>query len=335
MRWRRGAHPTIAVDHSSDLGQRDEQNLDQTSDICRRVDARTSSEGTITGMTNGMCGESLSAVITKWCQWQATTCNDSTISQRLDVIERLREHAAVGTGRDPAEVDPRHLDAEDVAAYLARPLSANSKAMYARSLASWFGWLHRTGRIAADPMVQVGRARGRIGIPNPLTLEEVERVFDGAALRLWAMMALALYAGLRAHEVAAFRGDRIRGRQVVLVGKGNKDARLPLAGELAALAPRMPGGWWFPAPRSEFRPHLAASYIGELVSDRFRSCGIPTGSIHRLRHTYGTLVHREHRDVLVTRRLLRHASVATTMIYTDVEPADLVSALEGLPSLSA
>jgi hypothetical protein len=47
------------------------------------------------------------------------------------------------------------------------------------------------------------------------------------------------------------------------------------------------------------------------------------------------LVHRKHRDLLVTRDLLRHSSVATTMIYAAVESEDMAAALEGLPQLTA
>lgn len=282
-------------------------------------------------------GPEVRDAIARWQEYQASTCCPSTISQRSDDVERLREHTATRSGRALADVDPRHLTAEDISAWLARRgLSANSKARYFRSVASWCGWLHRTGRISADPMVALRRPRGRVGTPDPLDLREVELVFDGAPARLVAIMVLALYAGLRAHEVAAFRGVQVRERHVVMLGKGEKPARLPLAPQLAAVAVSMPAaGWWFPSPSWSGRDHLSGNHVGALVAARFRAVGVETGSIHRLRHTYGTLVQRETRDIRVTQRLLRHASVATTMIYTAVEDGDMAAALRGLPRLTA
>lgn len=284
-------------------------------------------------MTTSVHTESLSDCIARWQDWQASTCNTSTIRQRSDDVLRAVEHAADRNGR---AVDARDLTTEDLASYLARPgRSANTKCRYAKSFACWYGWLRRTGRIDVDPTADLRRPKPRTGVPNPLTSAELEAVFTGAEPQLAAMMALALYAGLRRHEVAAFRGEQIRMRHLVVVGKGDKDARLPVAAQLADVVARMPrAGWWFPSPVGSLG-HIGAEWVGKAVAARFRECGIEQGGVHRLRHTYGTLVHRTHRDILVTQRLLRHASVATTMIYTAVEDADMAEALSGLPRLSA
>lgn len=288
-------------------------------------------------MTSDIHAESPDDTLARWRDWQSMTCGANSVRQRADILERLREHAATRSGRMLDDVDPRTLTAEDVSSYMAaKPgWSANTRSTYFRHLRSWFDFLHQTGRTPTNPVAALRRPRARQGVPSPLTEREVAAVFAGVHQDLWAMMALALYAGLRAHEVAMFRAEQIRGQYLVVLGKGEKPARLPLATQLADLAYRMPGdGWWFPSSLSG-TGHVTEDSISKRVAARFREVGVPTGSIHRLRHTYGTLVHRAHRDLLVTQRLLRHASVATTMIYAAVEDDDMASALTGLPLLSA
>lgn len=275
-----------------------------------------------------MSGELLSATIALWARWQCTTCGPNTIRQRADIVERLREHS--GT-------DPRLADVDAVAAFLARPnLNPNSRATYFRALSAWFEWLHRTGRIPADPIVELRKPRGRQGIPDPLTAAEVAAVFGpGVRQDVRSMMSLALYAGLRCSEVARFRGDQIRDRQLIVTGKGDKPARLPLADELAELAGLYPQiGYWFPSPWHR-RDHMVSENVSRVVAERFRAVGVAHGSIHRLRHTYGTLVHRHCKDLRVTQQMLRHSNPNTTQVYTMVENEDMAGALRGLPRLSA
>jgi site-specific recombinase XerD len=54
-----------------------------------------------------------------------------------------------------------------------------------------------------------------------------------------------------------------------------------------------------------------------------------------MRHTGATSIQRHGRDLRVTQRWLRHSSVATTEIYTEVAEDDMHEALGGLPPLSA
>ena len=284
-------------------------------------------------MTDISHSESHLAVTHRWRQWQATTCSPNTINQRADVLERVVEHASDAAGR---WIDPRDLDAEDLAAYLAQAhFGAATRATYFRALKSWFGWLHRTGRISVDPMLELGTPRQPEGVPRGLTDAEVRAVFEDVNLVLYAMMSLALFAGLRAHEIARFHGRQVRDGYLVVTGKGGKDAVLPLDPALAELAGHFPrDGYWFPSPWPH-REHVRAEYVTVVVGQRFREVGIETGSAHRLRHTYGTAVQRATGDIRVTQRMLRHSSVATTMIYTSVSDDQMAAALRGLPRLTA
>lgn len=51
---------------------------------------------------------------------------------------------------------------------------------------------------------------------------------------------------------------------------------------------------------------------------------------HSLRHFFGTTIYRMTRDIRITQVLLRHRSVATTMIYSHVTARDVEAAVERL-----
>lgn len=338
MRWRRGPLPesgqTDRIDnyrHSSPV--HGTPTTARFGDIDRDVPMRVFPGVNMGSMTSD--SNQIADAITAWKQWQAVTCCENTVRQRMDTLERLREHVARQLGATYDDVDPMRITTEQVARYLSRTLSANSRNVYYRNLRSWFGWLHKTGRIDHDPMIDIAMPRGTKGIPRPLTMNEVAKAFEGADQQLRAMMALALFEGLRAHEVAAFRGDQIRDEQIVLVGKGGRPARLPLASQMMEIVAEMPTqGWWFPS-RYPGRDHIRPEWVSKVVGDRLRKIGIAKGAIHRFRHTFGTEVYGSSGNIVATRELLRHESIQTTMIYVDVDRATLRKALDGLPRLTA
>ena len=63
----------------------------------------------------------------------------------------------------------------------------------------------------------------------------------------------------------------------------------------------------------------------------FTRAGVP-GSAHSLRHFYGTQTLRSSGGNLrVTQELMRHASPATTAIYTKVDDEQMRAAVDALP----
>lgn len=298
-----------------------------------------------TGMQPIKYLEPLPVALAQWRDWQATTCGPSTINQRHDVLVRFVEHVAAT--RHLPFVDPRTCDTADITAYLAQEhLGPASRATYFRALRAWFGWLHSSGRIPADPILMIRSPKDPDDDPDPLTDDEADRVLYGyadpitgkqippATGQLLAAVVLGLYAGLRAHEIASFRGDMIRGPMLRVTGKGRRTCTLPLSEEIARVAVDMPAGWWFPSPvgrRSCIRPEA----ITRMISDRYDLVGIDHGAAHRLRHTYGTRLQELVGDTRIVQELMRHKSIGSTQRYTRVSNDRLKAAIRGLPRLSA
>jgi site-specific recombinase XerD len=102
----------------------------------------------------------------------------------------------------------------------------------------------------------------------------------------------------------------------------------PIVAEYAQTFPRR--GWWFTAQGSNHGGHIHGRSVSDAVGDVLRRAGVPTGSAHRLRHTYATRLVQAGENLRVVQELLRHASLQTTQIYTGVTFDQQKAAIERL-----
>ena len=200
------------------------------------------------------------------------------------------------------------------------PLSRWSRSTYHSGVKAFFKWLTATGAIGIDPTASdlFERPRPPKGLPKPLTPTEEREALRLArgSTRTWLL--LALREGLRAHEVAKIRGEDVTEEHLYVKGKGGKETYLPTHPDVWAEAQRYPRqGWWFPSP--EHDGHVSADTVTIMTGRLFRAAGIPKGSIHRARHTYGTALLRRGVNMRIVQELMRHESLATTALYTAVD----------------
>lgn len=257
----------------------------------------------------------------RWMRSQARS--PRTIAQRLRMAAKVLEQWP----------DPGAATTNDVTDWLGRAagdLSNWSRATYHSDVRAFFKWLFDAGHLHADPTDSglMKRPKAHSRIPKPLTPAEEARALRFAHGNLEAWLLLALRAGLRASEIAAFRGEEIGEDFIVLTGKGSKDGAIPTHPELWALTEHYPRrGWWFPSPTHD--GHVSGKSVGILVGRHFRSpeVDIPTGSIHRCRHSYATSLLRRGANLRKVQTLMRHSSPATTAIYTAVDEDELRAAI--------
>jgi site-specific recombinase XerD len=237
----------------------------------------------------------------------------------------------------PGSVDRRTL--RRYLAFLAtRDAARRTIARRASSLRRYFGWLLRTGVIAADPTAGLSAPKGEARLPRVLRpaelrhLMDVDRRADGdpvagaVSLRDGALLELLYGSGLRIAEATALDVDELditRGRLVVW-GKGGKQRTVPLS-EPAQDALRQ----WL----ADGRPLLATAQTpaaavflnrrGRRLTPRDarrivdRRAAEPTHP-HALRHTFATHLLDGGADLRVVQELLGHSDVGTTQRYTHV-----------------
>jgi integrase len=234
-----------------------------------------------------------------------------TVEQRVARLRALR-------------VPPDEATTTDVLDSLPADLKPSSRRVYLAALRAAYRDLLTLGLVERDPTVGVRLPGAGRSLPRPLLDEEVSVLLAGSGRqRDWTL--LGLYAGCRASDVVGlYAEDLIRNRSgyaLRLHGKGNVEAIVPAHDLVVDLFSRYParGPLWRMRPDS--MSHRWTAWAMDLgVAARFHQC----------RHWFATNIYRQSGDLLVTRDLLRHSSVATTQIYAAVEPENQYRAVAGL-----
>lgn len=76
---------------------------------------------------------------------------------------------------------------------------------------------------------------------------------------------------------------------------------------------------------------MLANTVSQIIGNTFRRAGIRC-SARQLRHWFGTNTLRAAGNLRVAQELLRHASVATTALYTQVDDTERRAAILALPA---
>jgi integrase/recombinase XerC len=227
----------------------------------------------------------------------------------------------------PDGVDRMHLR-RYLASLGTRKLARATIARKAAALRCYFSWLVRQGRLGSDPARSLRAPSGGGRLPRVLSGGEVTSLLDvgaGTALdrRDLAVLELLYAAGLRVSELCGLdRSDiDLRGRTVTVLGKGNKQRRVPVHDTAVAALQA-----WLDDGRDDMDGPPEAAFVnrrGARLGPRDvrrildRRSASPTHP-HALRHTYATHLLDGGADLRVVQELLGHASLATTQVYTHV-----------------
>jgi integrase/recombinase XerC len=154
-----------------------------------------------------------------------------------------------------------------------------------------------------------------------------------------AICELLAATGLRVDELAGLELKQLelseRRGVVHVVGKGYRKRDIPLHPDIRrtlrewlAARPETASPLLFPGRSGP----LDRTTIERLLAKYARFAGdLPHVTPHVLRHTVGTVLVREHRvEPFAVQRLLGHASVATTQLYTTPDQVDLEDAVNRL-----
>lgn len=279
----------------------------------------------------GTISPATTMLLRAWSMWQRAQGNsESTVHARAARVGALEAHS----GRPAGEAT-----ADDVLAYLASLTSRSTKATYYSHLRAWFVWLVRAGHRVDDPLTAIPAPRAPRRQPRPVASAHLTRVLaTPMRRRTRVMILLAAYEGLRVHEIAKLRGEDVDliGNELLVLGKGEVEAVLPIHAAVAAIARTMPArGFWFPTHvgNSAGRGHVLARSVSDIIGDVMRRAEVP-GSAHSLRHWYATELLAAGADVRVVQTLLRHASLQTTQIYTLVNEVQRRAAVARLPEVA-
>lgn len=255
------------------------------------------------------------------------------------------------------EVAPEAADAATLRGYLAAQTAAGMASRTAArrmsTLSQFFRFLLGEGLRGDDPTTLIDRPRQAVRLPKYLSEAEVERLLAAArrkatpaSLRLAALMEVLYATGLRVSELVGLPLSALAADSDVLIvrGKGGKERIVPLtepaiaclgayaevraafvahSGKARHDQPDSP--WLFPS-RSRFG-HLTRARFAQLLNDLAVSAGVDPARVspHVIRHSFASHLLANGADLRSLQRMLGHADITTTQIYTHVQDERLRS----------
>ncbi len=257
-------------------------------------------------------------LVGEWAVWQqAGRRATRTVHERCRVIMAFL--LEVGA-------DPLTTTAMDIARWISRheEWSQSTAATYYSYLMSWHKWLVMMEHRSDNPMHKLVTPRRPERSPRPLADGELVTLLNlRMHHRTRVMILLGALAGLRVAEIAKVRGEDIdhSAGRIQVLGKGSKRAWVPLHPILAEVARQMPAtGWWFPGNSRRPGLPIRSKSVSDVIGQAMRRAGI-RGTPHALRHWYATTLLSDGADLRTVQELMRHSSVQTTQVYTQVPDA--------------
>jgi integrase/recombinase XerC len=267
------------------------------------------------------------------------------IGEFLHIVARM----SAGGGTSPetrGTMEPGQITVLMIRGYLTSLHKKNSKATIARKLSavrSFFKYLVKHGFLQNSPAELVMTPKQSRHIPVYLSVDEMLRMLDGISVdtlfgtRDRAMFETVYSSGLRVSELAGMNVADVdfAGGMIRVVGKGDKERRVPVGGHalaaIEAYRKRLareagigvePEGALF---LNKYGKRLTTRSMARILEKIARQCGIPVPvSPHALRHSFATHMLDAGADLKVVQELLGHESLATTQKYTHVSISRLM-----------
>ncbi|MBI3332799.1 MAG: site-specific tyrosine recombinase XerD [Candidatus Omnitrophica bacterium] len=245
-----------------------------------------------------------------------------------------------------ARKEPAAVTRGEILEYLMKLKDSSlSPASIARKLVAvkvFYRFLLSEGLIRSDPASVIQSPRLWKGLPQVLSVEEIERLLkacdgrDGKkGIRDRAILEILYASGLRVSEAAGLKLTDLNREAGFLrcLGKGGRERVVPvgrkaldwigryLAQVRAALKPKPEVKHLF---LNRFGRPISRQTIWNLIKHYADLAGLKKPiTPHTLRHSFATHLLEAGADLRVVQELLGHAAISTTQIYTHVDRARL------------
>ncbi len=237
-------------------------------------------------------------------------------------------------------VSAANADVSHVAAYVRglyeAGLAARTQARKLSTLRQFFLFLLREGRRADNPMAEFASPRLPKALPKYLSEAEVTDLFAAArelagpkGLKAVAGLEILYATGLRVSEMLALKGEALStdAQMLLIKGKGGRERMVPLSApaKAAAAALRAAMAEKKPVPRYLFagrdpKEPMTRQGFALLLKQVAVQAGLDPERLspHVLRHSFASHLLAHGADLRSLQKLLGHADISTTEIYTHV-----------------
>jgi integrase/recombinase XerD len=239
---------------------------------------------------------------------------------------------ADGAGRSWRD-DPKPL-LDFVRGLQRRGAKGSTQARKSAAVRSFYAFALREGVATRDVPALVDAPKPGSYLPDVLAPDDVERILemppddDAIGIRDRAILELLYACGLRVSELVGLDTDRVdlSAQQVRVIGKGNKERRVPMGDEARErlhryrIGPREAWTAGKPTPAvfvGKRGKRLSREAVWHLVKRWSQAAGVRERvTPHTFRHSFATHLLEGGADLRVVQALLGHASISTTQLYT-------------------
>lgn len=226
-----------------------------------------------------------------------------------------------------------------------RSLGAAARARKIATIRSFYKYLTNKAKLLTEnPMQDLDSPRLKKTLPRYLTLEQslqlLESVDEPNQARDYCILTLFLNCGLRISELVGLNKTDVRGDQLRVLGKGNKERIVFLSQACQSAIEN-----WLSVRENTASTDKNALFISRthhrmttdgvhyMVKQRLKKSGLDSTqfSSHKLRHTAATLMLQNGVDVRTLQEVLGHEHLNTTQIYTHVDNENLRIAAQANP----
>lgn len=213
------------------------------------------------------------------------------------------------------------------------------------ALRQFYRYLVSESARADDPTTTIESPKQGRSLPKVLSEQEVDALIKTAGeknnaegVRLVCLLEMLYATGLRVSELVGLSLSAIgeNSQFLVVAGKAGKERMVPLTNKAqdalkAYLAvrnehegntpesARLTSKWLFPSKTSD-SGHLTRQRFAQLLKDLARDAKIDGTRVspHVLRHAFATHLLSNGADLRAVQKMLGHADIATTQIYTHI-----------------
>lgn len=194
-----------------------------------------------------------------------------------------------------------------------------------------------------DPTSTIEAPKQKRTLPKIMTEDEINHAIttaakkgNAASKRLVTLLEMIYSTGLRVSELvglplATYQADS---QFMIVEGKGGRERMVPLTpsaqkalADYVAVRERFIGEgddgtqatWLFPS-KTSIKGHLTRQRFAQMLKDLSKACDFPMGKLspHAIRHSFATHLLQNGADLRAVQKMLGHADIATTQIYTQM-----------------
>ncbi len=262
----------------------------------------------------------------------------------LEAYRRDLEQFAEFCGNDLAEIEAQK--AEAFVAFLGQKgYAPKSVARKISAVREFYRFLFSEKAVSENPAAHLSAPKLQKHLPKFLTPRETANLIAAAqrnnsycGRRLAVMLELMYASGLRVSELVGLPENCINfeKKQILVRGKGSKERLIPVAEaaldavrEYLTFRDKFTGGkkspWLFPSLHAA-GGHMTRDAFFKDIKKTALLAGIDPEKVspHVLRHSFATHLLHNDADLRSVQKMLGHADIGTTEIYTHILADDLL-----------